>query len=67
MKKLFLLIIMVFTFLFAYGQKFELSSPDGKLKTGIEINKGINVTLNKGDKTVIKFGIFPLKQEIKHH
>ena len=63
MKKFLLPIFMVCSVLFTYGQKFELSSPDGKLKTGIEINKGINATLSKEGKTVIKFGNIALETD----
>lgn len=61
MKKFLLFTIMLFTYFFVNAQKYELSSPDGFLKAGIEINQGINVTLNKGGKTVIKFGNISLE------
>jgi alpha-glucosidase len=65
MKTFFLLAAMAFSLSFVSGQKFELISPDGKLKTGIEIYQGINVTLSKDNKTVIKFGNISLETEIK--
>lgn len=65
MKKLLLLNVMVFTFFFVDGQKYELSSPDGSLKTEIELNRGIAVKLNKGDKTVIQLGNISLDAGIK--
>jgi alpha-glucosidase len=65
MKKPLLLTIAIFSVLLIYGQKFELSSPDGKLKTGIEINQDINVTLNKEGKAVIKFGNISLETDSK--
>lgn len=65
MKKLLLPALLGFTFLIARAQKYELSSPDGILKTEIEINQGINVKLNKGDKPLIKFGNISLETGIK--
>ena len=61
MKKLLLLTLMIFTILFTYGQKYELSSPDGKLKSTVEIKSGINVTLSKGEITAIELGKISLE------
>ena len=47
MKKPILLTILVFFGLFAGAQKYELSSPDNKLKAEIEINAGISVSVLK--------------------
>ena len=47
MKKLLLITSLLFSVISAYSQKYELISLDGKLKADIEINGGINVTLNK--------------------
>ena len=41
MKKILLLTTFAFVTLFAGAQKYELSSPDNKLKAEIEINAGI--------------------------
>ena len=56
MKHLILLILFAFLMLSASAQKYELISPDGKLKTGIEIDQKINVILSKEGKTVINLG-----------
>jgi alpha-glucosidase len=64
MKKSLLLMIGIFSVLLIYGQKFELRSPDGFLNAVIDINQGINVTLNKAGKTVIKFGNISLETKI---
>ena len=56
MKKLLLIASLAFAVIHAYSQKYELSSPDAKLKAAVDINGGINVTLTKGDITAIKFG-----------
>jgi alpha-glucosidase len=65
MKRPLLLTLLLFAVFAAHAQKYELSSPDGKLKAGIEINPGINVTLDKGSKTVIKFGNISLETDNK--
>lgn len=53
MKKfLFLTIFVHFTFL-NFAQKYDLSSPDGKLKAKIEINEVISATLSKEGKTAV--------------
>ena len=54
MKNLFLLINLLFLTLFTYAQKYELSSPDKKLKAEIEINKGIFVNLKQGEDTEVR-------------
>ena len=56
MKKLLLLtLLLVFTFS-VFAQKYGLTSPDGKLTTAIEIDKGIYVALLKGRTTLLKLG-----------
>jgi len=65
MKKLLLLTVMIFTFFFVHAQKYELSSPDAKLKADVDINGGINVTLKKGDITAIKLGNISLETDNK--
>jgi alpha-glucosidase len=61
MKKLVLLIVSLFIGLFSYSQKYALTSPDGKLTAGIEIDKGIYVALLKGRTNVFKLGNISLK------
>ena len=61
MKKLLLFASLALTVIHAYSQKYELSSPDGKLKATVEIKSGINVTLNKDEITAIKFGNISLE------
>jgi alpha-glucosidase len=56
MKKLSFLTTFIFIVPFIYPQNYELSSPDGQLKAGIEINKGIFITLTKGGNTVVRLG-----------
>ncbi len=46
---------MVFSFC-VFAQKYGLTSPDGKLTTVIEIDKGIYVALLKGRTTLLKLG-----------
>ncbi len=47
MKKPFLPVIFTLIFLYSGAQKYELLSPDGKLKADIEIKDGIFVNLDK--------------------
>jgi alpha-glucosidase len=61
MKKIVLLIVSLFIGLFSYSQKYALTSPDGKLTAGIEIDKGIYVALLKGRTNVFKLGNISLK------
>ncbi len=61
MKKISLLIILLFISFFTYAQKYGLSSPDGKLTAGIEIDNSIYVALLKGRSTVIKLGNISLE------
>ncbi len=56
MNKLLLITSLLFLMINASSQKYELISLDGKLKADIEINGGINVTLNKDGITAVKFG-----------
>jgi len=51
MKKVLLLTTFAFVSLFAGAQKYELSSPDNKLKAEIEIKEGISVLLLKEGKS----------------
>lgn len=51
MKKIFLITTLVVVSLLSTAQKYELSSPDGKLKADIEINKGIFAILTKEGKS----------------
>jgi alpha-glucosidase len=61
MKKLLLLTLSVFISFSLYSQKYALSSPDGKLTAGIEIDKGIYVALIKGRTFVFKLGNISLE------
>jgi alpha-glucosidase len=61
MKRLVLLIVSLLTGLSAYSQKYALSSPDGKLTAGIEIDNGIYVALLKGRTNVFKLGKISLR------
>ncbi len=65
MKKLFLIISLLFAVIQSYSQKYELSSPDAKLKASVEIIDGINVTLKKGDITAAKIGNISLETDSK--
>ncbi len=47
MKKFLLITTFAFVSLLTGAQKYELSSPDGKLKTEIEIREGISAILTK--------------------
>ncbi len=48
MKKIVIVISLSFIVLFGKAQKYQVSSPDNKLKAEIEINKGITVKMLKG-------------------
>lgn len=50
MKKVFLLSTIAFLSLFAGAQKYEINSPDNKLKAEIAINNGISVSVLKEGK-----------------
>jgi hypothetical protein len=56
MKRLILFTVSVFISFSSYSQKYGLTSPDGKLTAGIEIDKGIYVAMIKGRTTVFKLG-----------
>ena len=47
--------------LFSYSQKYGLTSPDGRLTAGIEIDNGIYVALIKGRTNVFKLGNISLE------
>ncbi len=61
MKNLILPILIAVSILSASAQKYELISPDGKLKAGIEIGQKISVNLNREGKTLISFGNISLQ------
>ncbi len=73
MKRLMLLTVIASINLFAYAQKYSLSSPDGKLTAAIEIDNGIHVAVLKGRNYVFRLGniylqtaiVLPLKDEYK--
>jgi hypothetical protein len=48
-----------------HAQRYELRSPDGQLGADININNGVNVSLNKRGKTVLKFGNISLETDSK--
>ena len=56
MKKSLLLLLSGLFCIFCSAQKYELSSPDGKLKAEIEINQGISTGLRKGTTEIVKLG-----------
>lgn len=61
MKKILLFISFLFLGLSVYSQKYGLTSPDGKLTAGIEIDNGIYVALLKGRNAVIRLGNISLE------
>lgn len=61
MKKILLFISFLFLGLSVYSQKYGLTSPDGKLTAGIEIDNGIYVALLKGRNSVIRLGNISLE------
>jgi alpha-glucosidase len=61
MKRLILFTVSVFISFSSYSQKYGLTSPDGKLTAGIEIDKGIYVAMIKGRTTVFKLGNISLE------
>ncbi len=61
MKKLLLLTSLVFFSFAVSAQKYGLTSPDGKLTAGIEIDNGIYAALIKGRNAVFKLGNISLK------
>ena len=61
MRKLVLLTTLVFINLFAYSQKYELSSPDGKLTAEIEINRGVYAIITKGGNAAVRLGNLSLE------
>ena len=65
MKNLLLITSLLFSVISASSQKYELISLDGKLKADIEINSGINVTLNKDGITAVKLGNIYLETDNK--
>src|SRR5512136_274147 len=56
MKRTFTLFALVFFSIVVLAQKYGLTSPDGKLTAGIEIDKGIYVALLKGRNAVLRLG-----------
>lgn len=61
MKKLILLTSSLFISISIFAQKYGLTSPDGKLTAGIEIDNGIYVALLKGRSAVFKLGNISLE------
>ncbi len=61
MKKLLLLTSLVLFSFAVSAQKYGLTSPDGKLTAGIEIDNGIYAALIKGRNAVFKLGNISLK------
>lgn len=56
MKRILLQLLLFLQFFNVYPQKYGLTSPDGKLTAGIEIDNGIYVALLKGRNPLIRFG-----------
>lgn len=61
MKKILLFISFLILSVSVYPQKYGLTSPDGKLTAGIEIDNGIYVALLKGRNAVIRLGNISLE------
>lgn len=61
MKKILLFISFLILGVSVYPQKYGLTSPDGKLTAGIEIDNGIYVALLKGRNAVIRLGNISLE------
>jgi alpha-glucosidase len=61
MKKIILLISLICISFSIFAQKYGLTSPDGKLTAGIEIDNGIYAALLKGRAGVIKMGNIALE------
>jgi alpha-glucosidase len=61
MKKILLLISLLFFSFSVFAQKYGLSSPDGKLTTAIEIDNGIFVALLKDRDVVLRMGNLSLQ------
>ena len=55
MKKSFFLTALAFISLFINAQKYELISPDKKLTAEIDINRGVFVSLKKGENVAVRF------------
>lgn len=53
MKKILLVTTLAFVSLLTGAQKYELSSPDGKLKVDIEVKEGITAMLTKEGKSTV--------------
>jgi hypothetical protein len=56
MKKLLFPALFMLFANFSHAQRYELSSPDGKLSAGIEISQSIGVTVSKDGSTVVSLG-----------
>ncbi|HBE42161.1 MAG TPA: alpha-glucosidase [Bacteroidales bacterium] len=54
MKKLLLLFLSGFLCIYCNAQKYELLSPNGKLKAEIEISQGIYANLKKGGSEIVR-------------
>src|SRR5674476_88857 len=52
MRKITIVILLSFLVLAGKAQKYQVSSPDNKLKADIEINNGITLKMLKGTETV---------------
>ncbi|MDP4223782.1 MAG: glycoside hydrolase family 97 protein [Bacteroidota bacterium] len=64
MKKLLIFSLSFLTGFSVYPQKYQLSSPDGKLIAGIEIDNGIYVVLLKGRSALFRLGNLSLETHI---
>lgn len=61
MKKIIVLVTLVFAGLSATAQKYGITSPDGRLTAAIEIDNGIYAALLKGRSTLLKLGNISLE------
>ncbi|OFY65430.1 MAG: hypothetical protein A2Y71_16975 [Bacteroidetes bacterium RBG_13_42_15] len=54
MRKYFLSVALLFIVYFVHAQRYEISSPNGKLNAGIEIDKNISATLSREDNNAVR-------------
>ncbi len=63
MKKLLLLFLVISISASVSAQKYSLTSPDGKLTAGIEVDNGIYAALLKGRESLIRLGNIALETQ----
>ncbi len=64
MKKLVIFGLSLLVSISAFPQKYQLSSPDGKLIAGIEIDNGIYIALLKGRSALFRLGNLSIETQI---